>query len=152
MPLPLPRSPGFLAAEGIPPLFLGPMNRPFKSGLLIAVGLTAVLALSSCSMLRQYLPGGHDQSAQSSQSNPDASSSQKNEEYTLQGTLNQIDTDLKYLVLISDDLYFRFDFSESDADLSDLAPGDSITVTYTGPLEPDSEDVTAQLVSVTKDT
>ena len=51
------------------------MNRPFKSGLLIAVGLTAVLALSSCSMLRQYLPGGHDQSAQSSQSNPDASSS-----------------------------------------------------------------------------
>ena len=43
------------------------MNRPFKSGLLIAVGLTAVLALSSCSMLRQYLPGGHDQSAQSSQ-------------------------------------------------------------------------------------
>ena len=122
------------------------MNRPFKSGLLIAVGLTAVLALSSCSMLRQYLPGGHDQSA------PDASSSQKNEEYTLQGTLNQIDTDLKYLVLISDDLYFRFDFSESDADLSDLAPGDSITVTYTGPLEPDSEDVTAQLVSVTKDT
>ena len=103
------------------------MNRPFKSGLLIAVGLTAVLALSSCSMLRQYLPGGHDQSAQSSQSNPDASSSQKSEEYTLQGTLNQIDTDLKYLVLISDDLYFRFDFSESDADLSDLAPGDSIT-------------------------
>ena len=127
------------------------MNRPFKSGLLIAVGLTAVLALSSCSMLRQYLPGGHDQSAQSSQSAPDASSSQKNEEYTLQGTLNQIDTDLKYLVLISDDLYFRFDFSESDADLSDLAPGDPITVTYTGPLEPDSEDVTAQLVSVTKD-
>ena len=50
------------------------MNRPFKSGLLIAVGLTAVLALSSCSMLRQYLPGGHDQSAQSSQSAPDASS------------------------------------------------------------------------------
>ena len=127
------------------------MNRPFKSGLLIAVGLTAVLALSSCSMLRQYLPGGHDQSAQSSQSNPDASSSQKSEEYTLQGTLNQIDTDLKYLVIISDDLYFRFDFSESDADLSDLAPGDSITVTYTGPLEPDSEDVTAQLVSVAKD-
>ena len=35
---------------------------------------------------------------------------------------------------------------------ADLAPGDSITVTYTGPLEPDSEDVTAQLVSVTKDT
>ena len=128
------------------------MNRPFKSGLLIAVVLTAVLALSSCSMLRQYLPGGPDQSAQSSQSNPDASSSQKSEEYTLQGTLNQIDTDLKYLVLISDDLYFRFDFSESDADLSDLAPGDSITVTYTGPLEPDSEDVPAQLVSVTKDT
>ena len=52
------------------------MNRPFKSGLLIAVGLTAVLALSSCSMLRQYLPGGLDQSAQSSQSAPDASSSQ----------------------------------------------------------------------------
>ena len=128
------------------------MNRPFKSGLLIAVGLTAVLALSSCSMLRQSLPGGHAQSAKSSQSAPVAARSTTDAAITLQGTLNHIDTDLKYLVLISDDLYFRFDFSESDADLSDLAPGDSITVTYTGPLEPDSEDVTAQLVSVTKDT
>ena len=110
------------------------MNRPFKSGLLIAVGLTAVLALSSCSMLSKYLPGKDAQAPQ------------------IQGTLNQIDSDQKYLILIADDAYYRFDFSECDSDLSGLEPGDSVTLTYTGTPDQDSEDVTAQLVSITKDT
>ena len=77
------------------------MNRPFKSGLLIAVGLTAAVSPLQLLHAAPIPASGHDQSAQSSQSAPDASSSQKNEGYTLQGTLNQIDTDLKYLVLIS---------------------------------------------------
>ena len=74
------------------------------------------------------------------------------EEHTIQGTLNQIDSDQKYLILIADDAYYRFDFSECDSDLSGLEPGDSVTLTYTGTPDQDSEDVTAQLVSITKDT
>ena len=59
------------------------MNRPFKSGLLIAVGLTAVLALSSCSMLSKYLPGKDAQAPQTSQS--DSGSQPAAEEHTIQG-------------------------------------------------------------------
>lgn len=131
------------------------MNRPFQSALLLAVGLTAVLALSSCSQLSQYLPGGGNQSPQSSQSSssaPDASSSQTDaEEQTIQGILNQVDKEQEYLILIADDAYCRFDFSESGADLSGLEPGDSVTVTYTGTLDQDSEEITAKLVSISKD-
>ena len=126
------------------------MNRPFKSGLLIAVGLTAVFTLSSCSMLRQYLPGGGNQSP-SSQSAPDGSAVQEEEEHTVQGTLNQIDSELEYLLLIVDDQYCRIDFSQSEADLSGMEPGDSVTVTYTGILDQESEEILAKLVSITKD-
>ena len=128
------------------------MNRPFQSTLLLALGLTALLALSSCSIVSRYLPGGA--AAQSSQSgtssSADSSSSQSPEEQTLNGTLNMVDNDQKYLVLVTDEGYSRFSFADTDLDLSKLAPGDAVTVTYTGTLEPDSEEVTAQLVSVTK--
>ena len=70
------------------------MKRYLRPGLLAAVGLTAILALSSCSMLRQYLPSN----AESSSSSSTSGSQQNVETHTLQGTLNQIDTDLKYLV------------------------------------------------------
>ena len=128
------------------------MNRPFQSTLLLALGLTALLALSSCSIVSRYLPGGAAaQSSQSStSSSADSSSSQSPEEQTLNGTLNMVDNDQKYLVLVTDEGYSRFSFADTDLDLSKLAPGDAVTVTYTGTLEPDSEEVTAQLVSVTK--
>ena len=120
--------------------------------LLLAVGLTAVLALSSCSMLSKYLPGGASSSAQTSQPAPDAAESRTEEETsTIQGTLNSVDSELEYLILVADDAYCRFDCSDSGADLSGLEPGDTVTVTYTGTLDPDSEDVSAKLVSITKD-
>ena len=123
------------------------MKRHLRPGLLAAVGLTAILALSSCSMLRQYLPSNAESSSSST------SGSQQNvETHTLQGTLNQIDTDLKYLVLVTEEGYFRFSFSDTDLDLSGLEPGDTVTITYTGTLDAESEDVSAQLVSISKDT
>ena len=123
------------------------MKRYLRPGLLAAVGLTAILALSSCSMLRQYLPSNAESSSSST------SGSQQNvETHTLQGTLNQIDTDLKYLVLVTEEGYFRFSFSDTDLDLSGSEPGDTVTITYTGTLDAESEDVSAQLVSISKDT
>ena len=124
------------------------MKRYLRPGLLAAVGLTAILALSSCSMLRQYLPSN----AESSSSSSTSGSQQNVETHTLQGTLNQIDTDLKYLVLVTEEGYFRFSFSDTDLDLSGLEPGDTVTITYTGTLDAESEDVSAQLVSIPKDT
>ena len=124
------------------------MKRYLRPGLLAAVGLTAILALSSCSMLRQYLPSN----AESSSSSSTSGSQQNVETHTLQGTLNQIDTELKYLVLVTEEGYFRFSFSDTDLDLSGLEPGDTVTITYTGTLDAESEDVSAQLVSISKDT
>ena len=124
------------------------MKRYLRPGLLAAVGLTAILALSSCSMLRQYLPSN----AESSSSSSTSGSQQNVETHTLLGTLNQIDTDLKYLVLVTEEGYFRFSFSDTDLDLSGLEPGDTVTITYTGTLDAESEDVSAQLVSISKDT
>ena len=124
------------------------MKRYLRPGLLAAVGLTAILALSSCSMLRQYLPSN----AESSSSSSTSGSQQNVETHTLQGTLNQIDTDLKYLVLVTEEGYFRFSFSDTDLDLSGLEPGATVTITYTGTLDAESEDVSAQLVSISKDT
>ena len=124
------------------------MKRYLRPGLLAAVGLTAILALSSCSMLRQYLPSN----AESSSSSSTSGSQQNVETHTLQGTLNQIDTDLKYLVLVTEEGYFRFSFSDTDLELSGLEPGDTVTITYTGTLDAESEDVSAQLVSISKDT
>ena len=124
------------------------MKRYLRPGLLAAVGLTAILALSSCSMLRQYLPSN----AESSSSSSTSGSQQNVETHTLQGTLNQIDTDLKFLILVTEEGYFRFSFSDTDLDLSGLEPGDTVTITYTGTLDAESEDVSAQLVSISKDT
>lgn len=122
------------------------MNRPFKSILLLAVGLTAVLALSSCSMLSKYLPGnGSPPSSQSA-----SGSQQAAEEHAIQGVLNQVDNEQKYIILIADEAYHRFDFSDHGADLSGMEPGDSVTVIYTGTLDQESEEIPAKLVSITK--
>ena len=59
---------------------------------------------------------------------------------------------MKYLVLVTEEGYFRFSFSDTDLDLSGLEPGDTVTITYTGTLDAESEDVSAQLVSISKDT
>lgn len=120
------------------------MKRLTHSGLLLAVGILAALLLCACSA-----PGGQGGSDNAPSVSDDAGQNQS-ETQTIQGTLNQIDTDQMYLVLVTDEAYYRFDFSESGEDLSALEPGDNITITYTGTLDDTDEDVTAKLVSVVK--
>ena len=67
---------------------------------------------------------------------------------TMKGVVNTIDTGLDMLVLIVDDAYYKFEIG--DVDLTGLEPGDTVTVTYTGEAQPDSETVEAALVSVEK--
>ena len=118
------------------------MKRLTRPLLLMALALTAALLLCSCSA-----SGGKD--AGGDTTGP-AQTDNQTDTQTVQGTVNQIDTEQKYLVLVTDDDYCRFDFSDSDADLSGLEPGDSVTVTYTGTLDGESEEVSATLVSIEK--
>ncbi len=119
------------------------MNRFSPGPLLLAVGLTALLSLSGCST-----PGAPPSD---STSQPETSNAEDLQEtQTIQGILNQVDPDLEYLILIADDACQRFDFSGTELDISELSPGDSVTVTYTETLDPDSEEITAKLVSIAK--
>lgn len=110
------------------------------SGLVLAAVLTTAVTLSSCSVF-----AGTDASSQSAPAAPI-----QEEVHTIQGTLNVVDSGLEYLILITEDGYYRFDFSQSEAELSDLVPGDSVTVTYTGNLDQEGEEITAQLISIEK--
>ena len=79
-------------------------------------------------------------------SEPDASGAEQ--EQTLQGTLNTADTGLGLLIVVAEDQYYRFELN--GVDVSALTPGDEVVVTYTGALEPNSDDLTAVVVSVDK--
>ena len=109
------------------------MKRWTHTGLLLAAGVLAAL-LCACGA-----PGGGNTPA--SDADPEAPQ-------TIQGTLNQLDTEQFCLVLVTDDAYYRFDFSESGADLSGFEPGDAVTITYTGTL--DSENPSPVAIAVEK--
>ena len=111
------------------------MKRWTHTGLLLAAGVLAAL-LCACAA-----PGG---------GNTPASGADPESPQTIQGTLNQLDTDQSYLVLVTDDAYCRFDFSESGADLSGFEPGDAVAIPYPATLGEASEDVTADLVHIEK--
>ncbi len=117
------------------------MNRVRPTSLLLIAVVLAVLALSGCAQ------GSSDSSSASDPSHSQAEESVS----TLQGTLYSLDPTLEFLVILTDDGYFRIGFSGQETDLSDLEPGDSVTATYTGTLDQSSEDITAQLVSIVKD-
>ena len=115
------------------------MNRRKRTGALLAAGVLAALLLCSCSAPGRPAAGG---SGSVSQSQPETK--------TIQGTVNKIDTQQEFLVLVTEDAYYRFDLEGCQADLSGLEPGDGVTVTYTGELDEESDDVTAALVDITK--
>ena len=118
------------------------MNRIRPASLFLAAAALTVLALAGCA---HGSPDASPSASQPSQSQAEEQTS------TLQGTLYSFDQTLEYLVLLTDDGYFRIGFSGQETDLSGLEPGDSVTVTYTGTLDQSSEDITAQLVSIAKD-
>ena len=74
------------------------------------------------------------------------------EEQTLQATLNRVDSELGYLVLVTEEGdFYKLDLNGTD--VSGLEPGDAVTAAYTGTLSTDEEgeDLSAQLVSIQKD-
>ena len=120
------------------------MNRFSRVGLIFAAGLIAAFALTGCSKTPASQGSQPSASTSGSQSAPQ-------DEQTIQGTLNLLDTEQDFLVLIADDTHYRFDLTDTQADLSGFEPGDSVTITYTGTLDPDSDDIAAQLTAIAKD-
>ena len=117
------------------------MKRTQRNTTLLALCLTAALALSACGLKPAPKEDGSSSAAASH-------TSQEQTEHTVQGTVNLLDEELELLVLLSEEVYYKFD--TAGADVSGIAPGDAVTVTYTGTLDPDG-DVTAVLVSVAKE-
>lgn len=112
-------------------------------GGALTLSLAAALLCSGCAPL----PPG-DQSASVSQvSTVSASLSQVS---SLRGALDRLEPEADCLVLASGGEYYRFE--RNGVDVSGLIPGDPVTVTYTGALDPEEGTVSAVLLSVTKDT
>lgn len=118
-----------------------------KGCAVAAVCLAAAMALTACGVSSQQNQQEQTPTTvvSSTLTQPVADDAQTK---TMKGVVNTIDTGLDMLVLIADDAYYQFEIG--DVDLTGLEPGDTVTVTYTGEAQPDSETVEAALVSVEK--
>ena len=133
------------AAEQNKEVFIMKYNR--KGCAVAAVCLAAAMALTACGTSSQQNQQEQTPTTvvSSTLTQPVADDAQTK---TMKGVVNTIDTGLDMLVLIADDAYYKFEIG--DVDLTGLEPGDTVTVTYTGEAQPDSETVEAALVSVEK--
>ena len=131
------------------------MKLPMMKYMAAALCLVAVVSLAACT--KPAPTKGEDSSTTSSQSTSQSSSSSSQEESEEQeaekeemfeGTVNTLNTELNFLVLATNDGYYKFNINGTD--LTFVEPGDLIKVIYTGTLEADSDDVTADLVTIVK--
>lgn len=133
------------AAEQNKEVFIMKYNR--KGCAVAAVCLAAAMALTACGTSSQQNQQEQTPTTvvSSTLTQPVADDAQTK---TMKGVVNTIDTGLDMLLLIADDAYYKFEIG--DVDLTGLEPGDTVTVTYTGEAQPDSETVEAALVSIEK--
>ena len=111
---------------------------------LPALGLALAVSLAACS--------GAPAASPSPASSPDAplaaSPAPEAETSVLQGTLNTLDAELDFLIVVDGDgNYCRFNLGDTDA--GELEPGDAVMVTYTGQLS-DDEEITATVTAIEK--
>lgn len=110
---------------------------------VLTLGLAAALICAGCAPLSPA-----KQSVSASQiSDASASLSQVS---SLRGALDRLEPEADCLILASGGAYYRFELN--GVDVSGLIPGDPVTVTYTGVLDPEKDSVSAVLLSITKDT
>lgn len=113
------------------------MQAVHLSGGALTLGLAAALLCAGCAPL----PSAPQVSTVS------ASLSQVS---SLRGALDRLEPEADCLVLASGGEYYRFE--RNGVDVSGLIPGDPVTVTYTGALDPEEGTVSAVLLSITRDT
>ena len=120
-------------------------NRTRVGRTLLAVCLAAALTVALAACGRGQTPTS-SQGAGSSAGSASGSQGDGEQTQTLTGALNLLDTELKLLVLVTEDGYCRFDLGEADA--SGLKVGDEVEVTYTGELTPDGDELTAVVTAL----
>ena len=113
------------------------MQAVHLSGGALTLGLAAALLCAGCAPLPSASQG----------STVSASLSQVS---SLRGALDRLEPEADCLVLASGGEYYRFE--RNGVDVSGLIPGDPVTVTYTGALDPEEGTVSAVLLSITRDT
>ena len=119
------------------------MQAVHLSGGALTLGLAAALLCAGCAPL----PSASQGSSASQVSTVSASLSQVS---SLRGALDRLEPEADCLVLASGGEYYRFE--RNGVDVSGLIPGDPVTVTYTGALDPEEGTVSAVLLSITRDT
>ena len=119
------------------------MQAVHLSGGALTLGLAAALLCAGCAPL----PSASQGSSASPVSTVSASLSQVS---SLRGALDRLEPEADCLVLASGGEYYRFE--RNGVDVSGLIPGDPVTVTYTGALDPEEGTVSAVLLSITRDT
>ena len=120
------------------------MQAVHLSGGALTLGLAAALLCAGCAPL----PSASQGSSASQVSTVSASLSQVSS--SLRGALDRLEPEADCLVLASGGEYYRFE--RNGVDVSGLIPGDPVTVTYTGALDPEEGTVSAVLLSITRDT
>lgn len=119
------------------------MQAVHLSGGALTLGLAAALLCAGCAPL----PSASQGSSAPQVSTVSASLSQVS---SLRGALDRLEPEADCLVLASGGEYYRFE--RNGVDVSGLIPGDPVTVTYTGALDPEEGTVSAVLLSITRDT
>lgn len=119
------------------------MQAVHLSGGALTLGRAAALLCAGCAPL----PSASQGSSASQVSTVSASLSQVS---SLRGALDRLEPEADCLVLASGGEYYRFE--RNGVDVSGLIPGDPVTVTYTGALDPEEGTVSAVLLSITRDT
>lgn len=103
------------------------MQAVHLSGGALTLGLAAALLCAGCAPL----PSASQGSSAPQVSTVSASLSQVS---SLRGALDRLEPEADCLVLASGGEYYRFE--RNGVDVSGLIPGDPVTVTYTGALDP----------------
>ena len=111
--------------------------RPFSYLPAAACCLLLAFSMSACS----GAPAGGSAPSPSPTASAEAAAKE------MEGTVNRLDAELDYLVLVGEDgVYYQF--SLNGADVSGLGPGDGVAVTYEG--EPTGDEPDAKLLSIEK--
>ena len=124
-------------------LFFGGMSMQavHLSGGALTLGLAVSLLCSGC----VSMPPASQNVSTSQISVASASLSQVS---SLRGALDRLEPD--HLILASGGKYYQF--SLNGVDVSGLIPGDPVTITYTGVLDPEKGTISTVLLSIVRDT
>ena len=126
------------------------MQAVHLSGGALTLALAAALLCAGCTPLPSASQGSSAPQVSTVSASLSQVSASLSQVSSLRGALDRLEPEADCLVLASGGEYYRFE--RNGVDVSGLIPGDPVTVTYTGALDPEEGTVSAVLLSITRDT